>query len=96
MNRLPPILPAPELPDNLPTQAKWLAGEGAGSWFVILEEDMQFRVQRYSPKGMLECSGVFNSDNELNLNEEYKVTYPSHCAKVTLIQYGKLIILKAL
>lgn len=88
MVKLPNILPAPNRPKNLDETAKWLSGEGAGSWFLIedLEQNFQFKISRYSPEGKLECEGVFVSDIEVSLLHEYIITYPSHCQKVTIIQ----------
>ena len=93
--KLPKTLPAPELPANLSTDAKWLAGEGAGSWFIIeqINQNDRYCVCRYSPKGTLECGGVFEADDTLDLELEYSLGYPAHCLKVTVMQQGRRIIL---
>ena len=92
MIKLPPILPAPPCPMTLPSSAKWLAGEGAGSWFVIEKDAMSnYRISRYSPEGNLECEGLFATDQQINLEEDYSISYPSHCTSVTLEQAGELI-----
>ena len=90
---LPKILNEPIMPDNLEGKAKWLAGEGAGSWFVISESEKVncWDISRYSPEGNLECKGTFSSKHTFYINEEYVVTYPSHCAKVTVKQNNKTI-----
>lgn len=90
MIKLPEILPKPSLPGNLPQEAKWLAGEGAGSWFVIeMENDIHYRIGRFSPEGQLECEGLFKSmSKNIDLKIDYTITYPSHCATVTLSQEG--------
>jgi hypothetical protein len=95
---LPLILPPPEeLPSNLSSSAKWLAGEGAGSWFVLESmSEGRFIIERFSPVGELECTGVFLSNAELNLSEEYSITYPSHCMKVTILQSDSAIRFKRL
>lgn len=91
--RLQKTLPAPELPANLTEGAQWLAGEGAGSWFVIKQEasDAGYAIARYAPNGQLECTGLFQTTSEFDLYTTYEVTYPSHCQKVSIRQRGKLI-----
>ena len=65
MINLSKILDKPAHPNNLPNDAKWLSGEGAGSWFVIEQMYLEgiYMVSRYSPKGDLECSGQYILDN---------------------------------
>lgn len=96
MIHLPKILPEPKLPSNLPPSAKWLSGEGAGSWFVIEKEyGMHYKVERYSPEGLPECEGLFSSTSiNIDLEKDYELTYPSHCAKVSIMQSNEKIILK--
>jgi hypothetical protein len=87
MIKLAKILPEPALPARLPATAKWLSGEGAGSWFVIEEEEnsSQYRITRFSPEGNIECEGVFSSEKKVILKKGFEITYPSHCLKVTII-----------
>ncbi len=97
MIKLPNVLPAPKkTPIGLPNTVKWLAGEGAGSWFLIEEtvSKNNYKVIRFSPKGAIECEGLFTTKQLFELNEEYSITYPSHCAKVTLSQFDKIITLQ--
>lgn len=93
MNTLSKILPAPEKPAHLQSSIKWLSGEGAGSWFDIRENEAQnqFKISRYSPEGFVECSGFFTSNQQFNISSEYKLSYPSHCSVVTVIQDGQEI-----
>jgi hypothetical protein len=97
MIKLPSILSEPKLPSNLPATAKWLSGEGAGSWFVILKnKDTQFKISRFSPEGLLECEGLFStSTKNIDIEKDYEITYPSHCATVTIIQEGEKITLRS-
>ena len=91
---LPKLVVAPNLPKNLPGQAKWLSGEGAGSWFVVEKIiENQFQVSRYSPDGKIECKNTFQSNRLFNPIQEYEITYPSHCAKVTILQSDSTIVL---
>lgn len=94
--KLPKVLPEPEKPNNLPNSAIWLAGEGAGSWFVLeqIQNKNLISVTRYSPVGNFECSGVFFSESSFDISKPFELTYPSHCLKVTTIQNGKKIYFK--
>lgn len=87
-------LPEPKRPNFLPLGAQWLAGEGAGSWFLIenTEKYHVFEITRFSPKGKIECQGLFeieNSDKSLKLDEPYNFVHLSHCAFVHIEQYNK-------
>jgi len=88
MIALSKILDEPAYPNHLPIGAKWLAGEGAGSWFVIenMHIDGIYKVSRYSPKGDLECCGQYILDDVIDLSKEYVITYPSHCSTISIIQ----------
>ena len=87
MIKLAKILPEPALPARLPATAKWLSGEGAGSWFVIEEEEnsSQYKITRFSPSGNFECEGIFIAERSFDLKKGFEITYPSHCLKVTII-----------
>jgi len=94
MIALSKVLPAPEKkPANLPPSSKWLAGEGAGSWFTIEKTKTKnvFEISRFSPDGKGECEGFFTNDVSFNIEKGYELTYPSHCAVVTVIQNAKSI-----
>lgn len=88
MLKLSLILSAPDLPGNLPYTAKWLSGEGAGSWFVIeeVENNQYYKICRFSPEGNFECEGIFKTDKRIDIKKSYSLTYPSHCSKVTVMQ----------
>jgi hypothetical protein len=73
---LPNILPESNLPHHLPTSAKWLAGEGAGSWFVIEKtQGNSYKITRFSPEGNIECENLFQTDSEFALEEDFTITY---------------------
>lgn len=95
-NLLKQTLPEPKRPDFLPKSAQWLAGEGAGSWFCVENnsKDNLYTVKRFSPKGQLECEGVFeieNKKNSLSLNKPYQFVHLSHCAFVHIKQGAYLL-----
>jgi len=93
MTSLPKVLEAPDCPAHIDQKALWLAGEGAGSWFTINKlASWQYHISRFSPKGVLECEGKFLNKELFDINQPYEITYPSHCALVTLIQDDQLIL----
>ena len=80
----------PKKPENIPTEAQWLGGIGSGSWFYIAKKESNYQITRYSPKGIVECRGLFSVDDvNFNLNEKYQFTYLSHCSSCTIIQKEK-------
>lgn len=81
-------LSAPLRPSKVPADARWLAGEGAGSWFVLRWTDSLLHAERLSPEGDRECQGLFklSSADKPDLSAPVEVTYPSHCALITLLQ----------
>jgi len=99
-SKLKGILPEPVRAAGIPQTAKWLAGEGAGSWFTISHlENEKYAVSRFAPDGKLECEGEFAISNNQPFNVEslFLIGYLSHCGKVTIIQNGfeiKLIRIK--
>ena len=90
-------LPRPVMPDCIPSSSQWLAGEGAGSWFYIspLSGNM-WRVTRYSDTGIVECDGIFEILDGKILHERlaFSMTYPSHCAVVSIEQNDEVITLQ--
>lgn len=89
-------LVAPVRHPDIPDDAQWLSGEGAGSWFHIAPYDYSYMITRYSPDGKFECSSLFVNSNELhfNMNQPYKITHLSHCNQITLEQNGYLFSFK--
>ena len=53
---------------NIPEKAQWLGGVGAGSWFYIEKKDENYEISRFSPKGDLECRGVFKTEDSYILS----------------------------
>ena len=97
MQKLKTTLPEPARPSNISGKAKWLSGEGAGSWFIIEEPkegyDNRYLVKRFDPEGNLECERLFSviNNNTLELNKPYRVEHISHCARVHIRQSGTSI-----
>ena len=79
-------------PKNLPNNAQWLSGEGAGSWFSFKFENNKLKVNRYSPEGELECTGYFqNKRTDIIAFEELEIAYPSNCKSITFRSKNKNI-----
>ncbi|MDB4583100.1 hypothetical protein N9164_08105 [Draconibacterium sp.] len=82
-------LPTPLRPEGIPATAQWLSGEGAGSWFNIIEKkNNRFFISRYSLLGGLECESEFiiSNNQPFNINNPYRFRYLSHCRKVKIRQ----------
>ncbi len=80
-------LPVPERHPNIPENAQWLSGEGAGSWFVFEVESTFLKVTRYSPLGVVECTGMYGNKDAIKLLKtqiSFTVSYPSNCKVVSL------------
>lgn len=80
-------------PAHVPSDAQWLAGEGAGSWFVLRWAGDLLSAERLSPEGDRECQGMFElcGADMLDRTVPMMVTYPSHCALITILQSGRTI-----
>ncbi len=89
-------LPAPLKNKNIPSQARWIAGEGAGSWFYIVKrEDEHYHITRYSPEGVVECNSVFCNDAAFDFDPTlpFELIHLSHCAQVRVVQNEQRITL---
>ena len=77
-------------PSNVPKQAQWLGGVGAGAYFHILATDQPgaYTVSRWDEDGHLDCERIMDLETTvaLDLNQNYVFTYPAHCAEVNIIQ----------
>ncbi len=96
-NWLKSTLSAPAIPECIPVNSQWLAGEGAGSWFYITEEETStFEITRYSPEGKTECSGKFQIKNStlLDLSKNYEFIHLSHCKSVNIKQDDFIVCLE--
>jgi len=80
-------LPQPDKHPSIPTGAKWLSGEGCGSWFVLKFEDNILLADRYSPSGILECSTRYKYEKpiDFNLSDQVQLLYPSTCKSIKLL-----------
>jgi|TARA_R110000782_G_scaffold236819_3_gene322966 uncharacterized protein DUF6695 len=80
------LLP-PQKPQHIPNESRWLAGEGAGSWFCIQLENSQYKITRYSPEGNIECEGFFSCKTTgFDIIKAYEFTHLSHCQSITIYQ----------
>ena len=90
---------APDKKTTIPSNAKWLAGEGAGAWFVIEKEEslnvQEYRLRRFAPDGVLHCNRIFRvTEGAFDIAIPFDFTYPSHCAICTVIQNKHKVVLK--
>lgn len=86
------LLQPAERPGKISQKAQWLSGEGAGSWFELVSlSNNIFEINRYNPKGKIECAGVFEcvSDHDFDSEKPYTIVHLSHCKKVNIIQDNK-------
>jgi len=80
-------LKPPQKNEKIPEGSQWLGGIGAGSWFYLSKQNDQYKIERFSDAGELECSNLFKVDQtSFDINSEYKFTYLSHCSLCTIIQ----------
>lgn len=79
---------APLKPASIPTEAQWLSGEGAGSWFCIEMNPEGYQITRYNPEGVIECQGDFELKNEniFSFTKGYQFIHLSHCKTVNIRQ----------
>ncbi len=88
-SELKSTLPQPERHPDIPVDAQWLGGEGAGSWFVMEVQSKLLKVTRYSPEGIVECNGLYEGSNGQlpDPNGLFTVDYPSNCHVVNVKSY---------
>jgi hypothetical protein len=84
------LLP-PKKSESIPTHSQWLLGQGAGGWFSIEKESKlnQYRIQRFSPKGNLDCDRVFEIEENgsiFDIYQVYEFVHVSHCSKCRIKQ----------
>lgn len=86
---------APAKSNNVPANAQWLSGQGAGVWFAIEStvHQNQFVVQRFSPTGDLDCKRVFEVEQQgFDINKPYQFVHISHCAKCRIEQNNQVFV----
>jgi hypothetical protein len=94
-NDLKQTLPAPIRVAPIPEDAKWLAGEGAGSWFHLIREGENWRISRYSPTGSMECTGKFYllKGEGFDWRKPYTFIHLSHCQMIRITQSAQKILM---
>jgi Family of unknown function (DUF6695) len=83
---------APELPKSIPSNSKWLSGQGGGVWFSIESiSDNQYQIKRFTPTGEIDCDRVFEMEENnsvFDIKDSYQFIHISHCAKCRIEQNG--------
>jgi hypothetical protein len=82
---------APELPVSIPSNAQWLLGQGAGTWFsiAVTSNSNQYQIKRFKPVGDLDCDRIFEIEDNgavFDINKKYEFTHISHCSKCSITQ----------
>lgn len=78
-------------PKNINKDAQLLEGVGASSWFHIFIEENNYRIERFSEKGKLECSELFTTEStDFDISSPFKFTYISHCQECSILQNNKI------
>jgi hypothetical protein len=81
------ILDEPEKPTAINSNAKWLGGEGMGSWFDISHNQSTYTIQRWTEIGVLESDFHYIIvSGTIDLNMPYEYSYPSNSEVVTIVQ----------
>jgi len=90
-DQLKTTLKAPPRHPDIPENAQWLSGEGAGSWFHIESDGEMYVISRYSAEGEAECEGIFSTKavRKFDIHARYQFVYFSHCRKVNILQNGQ-------
>lgn len=95
-------LSSPEYPQDIPSGAKWLGGEGYGVWFHLSKpkhlKKNEYRIRRYSAKGNLHCDKIFvhDTNQELAISQDFDFAYISHCQQCVIIQKAEIFIFKSI
>ncbi len=78
-------------PSTIPSNAQWLDGEGAGSWFSIRRKGADFEISRFNPSGQLEFKDQYKllTNQQFDPNQNFQMKHLSHYRKVKLSQGGK-------
>lgn len=97
-DQLKSTLPAPPRHPAIPQNAQWLSGEGAGSWFHIINKGALFAISRYSPVGKIECQGWFiqSGTASFDISVPYHFTHLSECRQVSILQHQQIFMFKRL
>jgi hypothetical protein len=84
-------IPQPVRHPLIPAYAKWISGEGVGSWFAFFFEKELLKATRYSPDGIIECSGLYKGPAEgmEGFEDSIDLDYLSNCKEINLLYKGK-------
>ncbi len=88
----------PERPKEVPAQANWLSGVGAGAWFHIEKTSKpdEFRGQRYDACGTIRYSHIFRlQSGQFDAQRPYELVHDCHAERKTVLQDGLIVVLLA-
>ena len=91
MSRLIGTILPPTKPTSIPESAKWLSGQGGGTWFYIeaTSHPTTFRIKRFTPEGKMDCDRLFKLAPSLplfDIQQPFEFTHISHCCKCRIVQ----------
>ncbi len=91
MKKLIGTIYPPKKPMAIPENSQWLLGQGVGAWFSIEQiiKNNEYRIQRFTPNGSLDCDRVFEIEENgsvFDIEKRYEFVHISHCAKCRIKQ----------
>ena len=85
-------------PKNKPhLQAKWFAGEGAGSWFTFqIREKNIYVIEKYCPDLDLESQSEMSLEGDifLNVKADFRLIFPCNSREINLLQNGNHLVFR--
>ena len=89
------VLIEPELKPKF--RAKWFAGEGAGSWFKIEENNGNYLVEKFDDALQLESISLMHpvQGDTFFINEPFELKFPVNCSELNIEQNQRKIVLQS-
>jgi len=84
-------------PSSLPDEASYLGGVGDGAWYYYEIIDKQhIRIQRFTTTGQLEYTVLGLLPAQLDVNQDFSITYDSHLLFTHVLQGQQRFLVKHL
>jgi len=78
----------------LPKTAQKVTGTGSNAWFgieIVEGFKNQYKIKRFNDLYEIDYIGLFEPDNEFDINSSYQFTHDSHCNHCHIIQNGRKV-----
>lgn len=87
------LINTPKKGKEIPTNAQWLTGTGAGAWYSIQAiHNQNILVSRHQDNGKQDFELTFKANAMIiNPDQDYQFTYPSHALEINITQNGKTL-----